>query len=210
LAPTKKDLILISSTILWLLTVGVGLGMLWDYSISPGVAGTPPDRWPEGSSIRPRGDGFTLVVVAHPHCPCSRATIGELAAVMARANGPVTAYVLFVQPAGFAEEWVKTDLWRSAAAIPGVTAIRDERGDEARRFGAETSGQTLLYDRSGLLLFSGGITAARGHYGDNAGMSAVASLIGSGKSERTGASVFGCPLFDPSSRCSKAKAPCKG
>ena len=38
-----------------------------------------------------------------------------------------------------------------------------------QRFGAETSGQTLLYDRDGRLLFSGGTTGSRGHDGDNAG-----------------------------------------
>ena len=210
MAPIKKNPILILSTVLWLLVVSIGLGAVWDYSLSAGVAGTPPNRWPVASSIRPRADGFTLVVVAHPHCPCSRATIGELAGLLARANGRVTGYVLFVQPAGFTEDWVKTDLWRSAAAIPGVTAIRDERGTEARRFGAETSGQTMLYDPSGLLLFSGGITAARGHFGDNAGSGAVASFIASGAGSRSDTSVFGCPLFDPSSQCSKGKGPCKG
>ena len=51
--------------------------------------------------------------------------------------------------------------------------LRDDDGAEARRFGAETSGQTLLYDARGALAFSGGITGARGHAGDNAGRASL-------------------------------------
>ena len=53
--------------------------------------------------------------------------------------------------------------------LPDVTVVRDDMAGEARRFGAVTSGQTLLFDTQGNLLFSGGITAARAQAGDNAG-----------------------------------------
>ncbi len=43
--------------------------------------------------------------------------------------------------------------------------------------GSSTSGQVLLYDPSGRLAFSGGITAARGHVGDNAGSDAIVGLV---------------------------------
>ena len=59
----------------------------------------------------------------------------------------------------------------------------------------ETSGQTLLYDRRGSLIFSGGITSARGHRGANAGEAALVSLLASGRADRNATSVFGCPLF---------------
>jgi hypothetical protein len=113
---------------------------------------------------------------------------------MTQAQGRVTAYVLFVRPPGFSEGWEQTDLWASAAAIPGVTALRDDGGVEAGRFHAATSGQTALYDAAGNLLFSGGITGARGHAGDNAGRAAVVSLLTTGEAERRDAPVFGCPL----------------
>ena len=60
----------------------------------------------------------------------------------------------------------------SAAEIPGVEVVSDEDDAQSAAFGAAVSGQTLLYDREGRLIFSGGITAARGHAGDNAGRSA--------------------------------------
>jgi hypothetical protein len=75
--------------------------------------------------------------------------------------------------------------------------VRDDGGAEASLFHAATSGQTALYDAAGNLLFSGGITRARGHAGDNAGLTAVVSLLTSGETEERGTPVFGCPLFAP-------------
>jgi hypothetical protein len=122
---------------------------------------------------------------------------------MAQTQGRLTAYVLFLKPTGFSDDWEKTDLWRSAADIPGVKPVIDYDGNEARRFHAATSGQTVLYDAEGRLLFSGGITMARGHAGDNAGRSAIISLINAGIAEQTVTPVFGCPLFDDNSDCRK-------
>jgi hypothetical protein len=90
---------------------------------------------------------------------------------------------------------VQTDLLASAAAIPGVVVVRDDEGVEAGRFRAATSGQTMLYDTAGTLLFSGGITSARGHAGDNAGREAVVSLLTTDEAARKETPVFGCPLF---------------
>lgn len=120
---------------------------------------------------------------------------------MAQAQGRVIAYVLFLKPAGSSPDWEKTDLWQSAARIPGVTVVADANGIEARHFHAETSGQTALYDIDGHLLFNGGITSARGHSGDNAGRSAIVSLLNTGEADRTETAVFGCPLYSNRSEC---------
>lgn len=120
---------------------------------------------------------------------------------MTHAQGRLTAYVLFLKPAGFSDDWERTDLWQSAASIPGVKVLIDEDGAEARLFNSSTSGQTILYDSAGRLLFSGGITGSRGHSGDNAGRSAITSLLNAGAATRTETFVFGCPLFDKNSEC---------
>ena len=203
--PGGARVLLLAGTILWLLVISIGLWMLWGYENTPGKAAEPPREWPADSKILPARDHATLVMLAHPHCPCTRATIGELASIMAHSQGRLTAYVLFLKPRGFSEEWEKSDLWQSAASIPGVTAVIDDEGAEANRFHAATSGQTVLYDAGGRLLFSGGITASRGHYGDNAGQSAIVSLVNSGAADLTETSVFGCPLFDPNSECPMPK-----
>ena len=203
--PRGAQVLLLVGTISWLLVISFGLWILWGYENTPGKAAQPPPQWPADSKIQPAGDHATLVMLAHPHCPCTRATIGELASIMAHSQGRLTAYVLFLKPAGFSEDWEKSDLWRSAASIPGVSAVIDDEGAEANRFHAATSGQTLLYDAGGRLLFSGGITGSRGHSGDNAGRSAIVSFVNSGAAERTESFVFGCPLFDPNSECRMPK-----
>jgi hypothetical protein len=120
---------------------------------------------------------------------------------MAHSQGRLSAYVLFIKPEGFTQDWNETDLWQSASNIPGVKVILDGNGMEARLFHAATSGQTLLYSSKGLLLFSGGITGSRGHFGDNVGQSSIVSLVNSATPDQTETSVFGCPLFDPQSEC---------
>lgn len=138
----------------------------------------------------------TLLVFAHPRCPCSRATLGELAVLMAQAHGRVHAQVWFYRPEGLAAGWEKTDLWDTAAAIPGVSVACDVGGAEARRFHATVSGQTLLYGADGRCRFSGGITAARGHSGDNGGRGAVLALLHDAAMKRVATPVFGCALFE--------------
>lgn len=193
--------ILIIACVTWSLITGLGLGLLWKYENAAGPAAAAPATWPSDSSIPPATDRATLIMLAHPQCPCTRASIGELARLMTQAKGRVTAYVIFFKPASSSTDWEKTDLWQSAASIPGVTAIADNDGTEARRFNAQTSGQTVLYDVDGRLLFSGGITGSRGHSGDNAGRSAIVSLLNTGDTERTETLVFGCPLSSTPSEC---------
>jgi len=201
----RARVIVFLSVATWLSLVGGGLWWLLGYENTPGLAAAPPAQWPVNSKIRPAPDQATLVILAHPHCPCTRASLGELASIMAHCQGRLTAYVLFLRPEGFAPGWEQTDLWTSASTIPGVKVILDDDGREARLFHAATSGQAVLYDSQGRLLFSGGITASRGHAGDNAGSSAIISLVHSGVPGSTETSVFGCPLFDPQSECRVSK-----
>ena len=180
--------------ILWIAAIAWGSRILWAYKTTPGVAGKAMKRWPQESRVpRARGQA-TLIMLAHPHCPCTQASVDELAVMMARLQGRLRAYVLFYQPAGRPDDWIETPLWRSAAAIPGVGVWRDRGGVEADRFGARTSGQALLYDPKGTLLFEGGITEIRGHAGDNAGSRAIIALLMHGKTDATSTPVFGCSI----------------
>lgn len=185
--------LLLFGCLAWLGLVAGGLHFVWGYENSPGRSGAPPMHWPDDSAIRRNPELPTLVLFIHPHCPCSRATIGELAILMARSQGRVHATAVFVTPAGF-KGWERTDLWTSARDIPGVTISVDENGVEAQRFRSETSGQVALYGQNGQLLFSGGITGSRGHSGDNAGRTAIQSLLANGQVSTKETPVFGCPL----------------
>jgi hypothetical protein len=113
---------------------------------------------------------------------------------MGRLPGRVSARVLFLRPAEVTEGWERTDLWRTVSAIPDAVALRDDDGVEAARFGAATSGFTVLYAPDGRLLFKGGLTASRGHEGDSFGQRRVVSLLTTGSADRSDSPVFGCAL----------------
>jgi hypothetical protein len=181
----------------WVAAVSVGLSVLWAYENGPGDAADPPEQWPAASRLAPPGQRPVLVVLVHPQCPCSHATVAELARLMTHAQDRAEAHVLFLKPRGMSESWAKSDLWQNAAAIPGVDVRLDEGGVEGQRFGGATSGETLLYDTAGRLRFNGGITGSRGHEGDNAGRSALESILTGGTSATPSTFVFGCALFAP-------------
>jgi hypothetical protein len=189
----------------WVAAVSLGLTQLWRYESTPSHPAQPPANWPADTRLERQSGKPSLVLFAHPHCPCTRATIAELARLMTDCHGKVTATVLLVRPAGLPAGWERTDLWNNAAAIPGVSVVIDDAGTESRRFGALTSGQTILYGADGRLLFAGGITESRGHQGDNAGRSAITVLVLGGQCPAQSAStpVYGCPLLDES--CSSTK-----
>lgn len=199
-----RRITLIGAFAVWVIAVAAGLALLWRYENTSGANASPPAQWPAASSVNPATDRATLVMLVHPRCPCSRATIGELARLMAQTQDHLKAYALFVKPEGTSEDWEKTDLWRSAIEIPGVEVVMDD-GKEARRFNAVTSGQTVVYDAQGHLRFSGGITGSRGHSGDNAGRSAIVSLVNGADENRSESAVFGCPLFGPHSACKESE-----
>jgi hypothetical protein len=136
-----------------------------------------------------------LVMFVHPQCPCTSASIEELNRILARWRNSVSAQVWFFKPAGFPSEWTQSSLWRSATAIPGVTAHEDADGAQARLFGAETSGYVVFYDARGRLEFRGGITAGRGHAGDNAGEDAIVSLLAGHDAGLRQTPVYGCSLL---------------
>ena len=180
---------------LWLAAVSFGSFAILKYENRPGETNAALSKWPAQTALPVNQNLPTLVLFAHPKCPCTRATIGELALLMARCSKKVTATVIFTKPKDVDDNWIETGLWRSAAAIPGVTVLRDDAGVEARRFGALTSGDVMLYGRDGRLLFHGGITQARGHAGDNEGRTALALLIEGRPGNTTTTPVFGCGLF---------------
>jgi hypothetical protein len=179
----------------WLAAIAGGFAILWVYKSTPGAErGAPPVRWPAASAVARSAQRATLLLFAHPRCVCTRASMAELARLMARFHDRVDATVLFWTPREAPADWSSGDLWTSAERIPGVSVLRDQDGREASRFSVATSGGVVLYDAGGRLLFKGGITPARGHEGDSFGQERIASLLTAGAADRADAPVFGCAL----------------
>ena len=190
--------------LLWLFGAASGFGVLLRYQSTEGSSGKVPAGWPQGASATLDDTRDTLIMFVHPQCPCSRASIEELNRLMAKSKGKVAAEVYFFRPAAYPSDWVRTDLWRSAAAIPDVSVHEDIDGAQAKLFGAETSGHVLLFDTNAHLLFSGGITESRGHAGDNAGENAIASLAFGEAVNLKQTPVYGCSLLTHCDTAQKA------
>jgi hypothetical protein len=130
----------------------------------------------------------------------------ELGVLMTHCRGRVAGHVLFLQPHSAPEAWVQTDLWDSARRIPGVDVRIDSAGAEQRHFAAQVSGEVFLYQPTGELAFHGGITAGRGHAGDNAGRAALESLLQLQRTTANSTPVFGCDLESDASVRQRAAA----
>jgi hypothetical protein len=183
------------SSIVWLSIAVCGVFYLARYENTPADKDLSyPLIFPRESRIESDARRATLIFFAHPKCPCTRASIRELSRLMSDVNGNLQAYVVFSKPKDESEEWTETDLRASAEAIPNVHVLIDEDERETKIFNAQTSGLTLLYDHNGNLRFDGGITASRGHEGDNAGSRAIFEIITEDTLKTAETAVFGCPL----------------
>lgn len=189
-----KFLLLICA-VLWLSIAVWGVVYLAEYKNTPAEEVVSyPAVFPSESLIERDAQNPTLIFFAHPKCPCTRASIRELSRLMADVNGKLQAYVVFIKPKDESKDWTETDLRISAEAIPNVRVLIDEDERETQIFNAQTSGLTLVYDRAGNLRFNGGITASRGHEGDNAGKSAIFEIVMQDAHKTAETGVFGCPL----------------
>jgi hypothetical protein len=179
----------------WLLAATAGLLLLADYSAKPGARGWPPQHWPVGVSLTRQKEKPTLVMFLHPRCPCSRASLSELTRLADDQPDRFAIEVVFVQPAGVGEDWSKSDLWDRAVANRNLQVVLDPGGELTRRFGVQTSGQVLVYDRTGVLQFDGGLTPGRGHVGDSFGRSRIQAIVaGQVQKEPATCATYGCSL----------------
>lgn len=176
-----------------------GAAVTWGFYRAHSYASTPGDRAPLlGACGRARSGADprrpTLVVAAHPHCPCTASTLSALERIAARCPGRLNIQVLFYADPALGPTWERTRLWERAASISGAELVSDPLGEEGARLGARTSGHVFLFAPSGETLFEGGITVGRGHDGDNPGSAAIVDLLLHGHAEIRSTPVFGCAL----------------
>ena len=174
----------------WSAAVATGMGLLAAYANNPGKwSSAPAAIGNDATSAR-----YRLFMFLHPRCPCSVASVNELARIMSRCAAQLDATVYFVRPESQSADWENGTLRNLVSAIPGVKVESDVGGLVAGKFHANTSGEVFVYDRRGKLRFQGGITSARGHAGDNLGESAVIEIALGGESNVERSPVFGCPF----------------
>lgn len=177
----------------WAVLVFLGFRDLTRYATTPGEGADPAAlALPEGLSLeraRP-----TLVLFAHPECPCTRATLRELERILVGARGALAARVYFSAEAARLQTAQDSQLMAEARAIEGLDVELDLDGVLARTMDVHTSGQTLMFSPEGRLEFAGGITRSRGHEGVNESEAAIAAILAGTEPAFRRAPVFGCPI----------------
>lgn len=192
------------AVLVWAVTIAGGAGYLAAHGARAGDAGPSPTvlgPWRETLGLG--GDSWTVVMAAHPRCPCTRASADELERALAGATERRELVILVFRPeagaatdhAGFAD----TPTLRRLASLAGARVVADPGGHLAGRLGALTSGHTLVYDPSGRLRFAGGLTPSRAHVGPNTGSAAVRALLRAEPAGAADAPVYGCPLDNTNS-----------
>jgi hypothetical protein len=180
----------------WALILVAGFSWLISYEMRGGEAAPLLARWPRDAALPFDSHRYNLVMLAHPKCPCTRASLDELETVLRQDRGKINAIVCFNDPEDAPADWADTSLERAAKAIPGVHVILDRDGVVAKEFGAMTSGQVLMFDQLGHGIFSGGITGSRGHTGENCGRNLVLALAKGDDARPAVTPVFGCSIYD--------------
>ncbi|MBS1969160.1 MAG: hypothetical protein JSU04_02570 [Bdellovibrionales bacterium] len=169
--------------------------ILWNYQTTPGVQQKKTTRILNTSLIQLTSQQPTLIMFAHPQCPCTKASITELQGIAQKLRGHVNIKIFFIHPASKDRGWVESSSWALAKKIPDAQVLADPRGMMAKMFSARVSGETLLYSKEGELLFEGGITPSRGHIGENHGTQSIVEAVQTGASSIKKTQIYGCSLF---------------
>jgi len=177
-----------ANLITWLLAMAIVFCTVYAHKYTAGYSGQPLARRTD-ESLKDKSTAPQLIMFIHPNCPCANVSIKHFAKLVD---------ILKLQAVIYICAEIKTDSqnWRSAEQIQGVKVILDSSSINAKKFGALTSGHVYLYSEDGKRLYDGGITAGRGHDGDNPGMKAILHLAKHPECNSVSMSVFGCHLAD--------------
>jgi hypothetical protein len=102
--------------------------------------------------------------------------------------------VVAAAPRSTGDQWWSSPFLERAARLPNAHLVRDPGGVETALFGVRVSGTVLLFDSAGNRLYAGGVTMARGHAGDNAGLQAVTDLLVDHGADVPSIPPFGCEM----------------
>ena len=181
-----------SAACLWLGALAAMFYFLTAYTYRHTPMGTPPSA--HAARIPLASDRLTLVMAVHPHCPCTRASIFELERLLVRCPGRIDCRILVFLPEAAPLDWAGPDPFGLASRLTDIHRINDFGGALARSLGCTTSGAVVLYDTHGEPVFWGGITAARGHAGDNLGSDSITAIAHGRAHVRRVTPVYGCAL----------------
>jgi hypothetical protein len=173
---------------IWLVIVGFAFHKAMQWESSPGKAASAPLILPT------KTDRTRLVLVIHAMCPCSYATLKNVLSLPPSELAQVDITVVFTGPGATSDSTAPNI--RLAKTLKTASLIYCGEQEAVQKYHAHTSGQCFIYNRTGNLVFSGGLTSTRGGEGDSAGLNALRLTL-QGKECPSMAPVFGCALETP-------------
>lgn len=180
---------------IWMVFLGFGSWYLWSYENTPGATAHFSSHIPARHNVALDAERPTIIVFAHPHCPCSRASISELTKSLSQFQNKFRTKVYFYIPPGKDIQWAHSSLWEKTQRLPDTEVFIDPDGKIARAFEAKISGETFVLSPQDKILYHGGMTASRGHEGESAGSRGLADIARRGVASVVESPVFGCSLF---------------
>lgn len=184
-----------ASAVGWVVLVAAGVWWQCRYDYSQGPRGVVPALLPEMAALEHSSGAPIVIMALHPRCPCSRASVGELDALLERIPRRVDAVLLVCTPEAASDEW-REAAQRVAIKVPRARVVLDAGGEMAARLGMMTSGAVVVYDAAGALLFDGGLTPGRGVTGSSVESQQLAeALLQADGGAVPGACVIRAPVF---------------
>src|SRR6267142_2388289 len=132
----------------WLALIASGQFWLLRYSFARGATASAPDSIPAFLNCSTTPSRPQLFLSLHPRCPCSRATVNELAKILTRVPNASEVTVLLYKPANEPDPWMNGTL-RDECRRMGCKIRADPGGLLASSLGSRTSGSVVLYDADG-------------------------------------------------------------
>ena len=173
-----------------------GVVALNDYMSAPGAVGETPDAWPSGTGIERTPERWTIVLAAHPKCPCTRATAEQMIGPLRGSPEADLVILSYVSPER-ADSPPEPGVAGRLAELPNARVVADPGARLAERFGAVTSGHVVAFAPDGSTAFSGGVTRSRGMSGPATGLASLHALLSDSTPPAAEACVYGCPLVGP-------------
>jgi hypothetical protein len=179
-----KRVVWIGIGVIWVAALVVCMDWAMKYESTPGrAASRAPLETPKA------GDRWTVVVVAHPLCPCTAASLRALRALAAKHSDELKCEVVFAgdRPVEPSDSMRTADVI-ATAKVRWMTAQKAEE-----EYGTYTSGQAFVYDPNGKLVYSGGLTPGRGVEQPRYALELFDNILARGQATKP-TPVFGCAL----------------
>lgn len=171
--------------VVWaVLAVSVIAGAL-EYDSRPGE---PPLRLPDATVAGP--GLWSLILMIHPDCPCTKATMRNLSTILESTRIPIKAEIVAAMPEGY--KGPRANLAIARSIVKSDLVVMSE-SSASERFGARTSGHLFVFDPDRNLVYSGGLTPARGAEDASSSLKWFQALVTQYPVASSGP-TFGCPL----------------